>query len=91
MRRDRLVDKLLETFPDHRLVISTRTKTGQELAQKIFAEKADAIVYFPFDWKFSVRRALTNFKPSLVLLDGDRDLAEVYSRGETDPVLRSRS
>ena len=63
-----LVDKLLEEFPDHRLIVSTITKTGQELAQKIFAEKADAVFYFPFDWKFTVRRALRNFKPSLVLL-----------------------
>ena len=63
-----LVDALLTEFPDHRLVISTTTKTGQELARKIFADKADAIVYFPFDLKFSVRRALEHFKPSLVLL-----------------------
>lgn len=53
-----LVDQLLEAFPDHRLVISTTTKTGQELARKIFHEKADAVIYFPFDWKFSVRKAL---------------------------------
>jgi 3-deoxy-D-manno-octulosonic-acid transferase len=63
-----LVDRLLEAFPDHRLVISTTTKTGQKLAQKIFHEKAGAVIYFPFDWKFSVRRALANYKPSLVLL-----------------------
>lgn len=63
-----LVDQLLATFPDHRLVISTTTRTGQELAQKIFHEKADAVFFFPFDWKFSVRRALVHFKPSLVLL-----------------------
>lgn len=63
-----LVDSLLENFPDHRLVFSTTTKTGQDLAQKIFIDKVDAIVYFPFDFKFSVRRALGNFKPSLVLL-----------------------
>lgn len=63
-----LVDRLLAAFPDHRLVISTTTKTGQELAQKIFHKKVDAIIYFPFDWKFSVRKALANYKPSLVLL-----------------------
>jgi 3-deoxy-D-manno-octulosonic-acid transferase len=63
-----LVDKLIEEFPDHRLVISTITKTGQELAQKLFADKAAAIFYFPFDWKFTVRRAVNNYKPSLVLL-----------------------
>ncbi len=63
-----LVDKLCEKFPDHRLVVSTTTKTGQYLANNIFAEKAAAIIYFPFDWKFSVRKALANYKPSLVLL-----------------------
>ena len=63
-----LVDKLSEAFPAHRLIISTTTKTGQELARKIFQDKANAVFYFPFDWKFSVRRALRNFKPTLVLL-----------------------
>src|SRR5688500_9918286 len=63
-----LVEKLRQEFPNHRLMISTTTKTGQELAQKIFADHADAVVYFPFDWKFSVQRALENYKPSLVLL-----------------------
>jgi len=63
-----LVEQLRKEFPNYRLVISTTTKTGQELARKIFADKADATVYFPFDWKFSVRRALVHFKPTLVLL-----------------------
>lgn len=63
-----LVDRLIESFPDHHLVISTTTKTGQELAQKIFSDKAGAIFYFPFDFKFPVRRALSNYRPSLVLL-----------------------
>lgn len=63
-----LIEKLSQEFPDHRLLISTTTRTGQELARKQFADTADAIIYFPFDWKFSVRRALRRFKPSLVLL-----------------------
>jgi len=63
-----LVDELRSKFPGHRLVFSTTTKTGQDLARKLFAEKADAVFYFPFDWRFSVRKALKNYKPSLVLL-----------------------
>lgn len=63
-----LVDRLRSEFPTHRLVISTVTKTGQDLATKIFANKVDAVFYFPFDWKFSVRKALATYKPSLVLL-----------------------
>ena len=63
-----LVDELLGQFGDHRLVISTTTRTGHELARKLFTDKADAIIYFPFDFKLTVRRALDRFKPSVVLL-----------------------
>jgi 3-deoxy-D-manno-octulosonic-acid transferase len=63
-----LVDELIQQFPLYRIVISTTTQTGQELAQNIFRDKADRVFYFPFDWKFSVCRALRTFKPSLVLL-----------------------
>ena len=63
-----LVDQLIKEFAGWRLVISTTTKTGQELAAKIFAGKAETVFYFPFDWKFSVRRALNTFRPSLLLL-----------------------
>lgn len=63
-----LVDELIKNFSGYRLVISTTTRTGQELAQRIFKEKADAVVYFPFDFKFSVRRALDHFRPSVILL-----------------------
>ena len=63
-----LVDQLLSKFPSHRLVISTTTKTGQELAQKLFGDMAAAVFYFPFDFKFIVRKALKNFRPSVVLL-----------------------
>jgi 3-deoxy-D-manno-octulosonic-acid transferase len=63
-----LVEKLKNQFPDYRLIVSTTTKTGQTLAQDIFKNTAEAIFYFPFDWKFSVRRALKNFKPNIVLL-----------------------
>jgi 3-deoxy-D-manno-octulosonic-acid transferase len=63
-----LVDGLKTNFLDHRLIISTTTLTGQTLAQDIFKDKADAVFYFPFDWKFSVRKALAIYKPSIVLL-----------------------
>lgn len=62
-----LIENILRNYPGYRLVISTTTKTGQDLAQNIFGAKAD-VIYFPFDFKFSVRKALQAFKPSLVLL-----------------------
>lgn len=63
-----LVDGLLRAFPSHRLIVSTTTKTGQELARNIFSGKVDEVFYFPFDFKFSVRKALEKYKPSVVLM-----------------------
>ncbi|MEO8649229.1 MAG: 3-deoxy-D-manno-octulosonic acid transferase [Acidobacteriota bacterium] len=63
-----LFDILHKRFPGHRLIISTTTRTGQRVARDLFGKKAAAVFYFPFDWKFSVKRALSNYQPSLVLL-----------------------
>jgi len=63
-----LVKKILENFPEYRLVISTTTRTGQNLAREIFADSAELVFYMPFDWKFSVRRVLRNIKPDVVLI-----------------------
>lgn len=63
-----LVEAILENFPDYKLVISTTTLTGQTLARDLFAGKAALVFYFPFDFKFIVRRVLRKVKPSVVLL-----------------------
>lgn len=63
-----LVEEITRQFPERRLMVSTTTRTGQELAKQIFKDKAETIFYFPFDFKFSVRRALRRFKPDLILL-----------------------
>jgi len=63
-----IVDILKKQFPSHRLIVSTTTKTGQELAKQIFVKPADAVFYFPFDFRFSVRRALAKYKPSVILI-----------------------
>ncbi|MBA2621515.1 MAG: 3-deoxy-D-manno-octulosonic acid transferase [Acidobacteria bacterium] len=63
-----LAEKILETFPEYRLVVSTTTKTGQKIARQIYVNRAEMIFYMPFDWRFSVRRALAQIKPNIVLL-----------------------
>jgi 3-deoxy-D-manno-octulosonic-acid transferase len=63
-----LVKELKENFPEYRLVVSTTTRTGQDLAKKVFAEEAELVFYFPFDWKFTVRRVLNKIKPDVVLI-----------------------
>jgi len=89
-----LVDAIRENFPAHRLVFSTTTKTGQELAHKVFADKTDAIIYFPFDFKFSVRKALANYKPSLILLMETeiwpRFIREAKSNGSKVAIVNGR-
>src|SRR5207244_1283075 len=62
-----LVNAIKTNFPDHRLIVSTTTKTGQRLARDVFKQTAETVFYFPFDWKFTVRRALLRFKPAVVL------------------------
>ncbi|GIU81725.1 MAG: 3-deoxy-D-manno-octulosonic acid transferase [Acidobacteria bacterium] len=63
-----LVRLLRQTLPEYKLVISTTTSTGQSLAKKVFAQDADLVFYFPFDFKFSVRKALEKINPEVVIL-----------------------
>ena len=63
-----LARALLEEYPDVALVVSTTTRTGQEVAASAFAGVADAVVYFPFDLRFAVKRFLRRISPDLVLL-----------------------
>jgi len=63
-----LVNELKKNFPEHALVVSTTTLTGQNLAKEVFKKDAELVFYFPFDWKFTVRRVLKKIKPSVVLI-----------------------
>jgi 3-deoxy-D-manno-octulosonic-acid transferase len=63
-----LVDAIRDSYPDHRLIISTVTRTGQNLAREIFAARADCVFYVPFDFRWTVRKALRHFKPNVLLL-----------------------
>jgi 3-deoxy-D-manno-octulosonic-acid transferase len=62
-----LARRLKEAYPDRPLVISTTTQTGQALARERLPF-ADAVIYFPLDWSFCVRRALDAVRPSVVLV-----------------------
>ena len=62
-----LIHKLKTDLPGYRLVVSTTTLTGQTLARSP-SNSFEGTFYFPFDWKFSVRRALNRVKPSIVII-----------------------
>lgn len=63
-----LARALREQFPTHALVVSTVTRTGQKVAREVFDGEAAAVFYLPFDWAWSVRRALRKVNPSYVLI-----------------------
>ena len=65
---ENLIKKTKETFPDYKLVVTTGTKTGQEIAQKKFKDIADFITYFPFDITVCVEAFLNKINPSIVLI-----------------------
>ncbi len=61
-----LVTEMRRAFPYHRVLVSTTTDTGQELARKRFGE--DSVFYFPMDFAFAIRRYLRVLRPELVVL-----------------------
>src|ERR1700752_3154618 len=63
-----LVERLGKELPQHGVVISTVTLTGPELARDLFRAQAARVFYFPFDWRWSVRRALDVTNPAVVLV-----------------------
>jgi 3-deoxy-D-manno-octulosonic-acid transferase len=63
-----LVERLRKELPHHALVVSTVTLTGQKLARDLFRAQAARVFYFPFDWRWSVRRVLRIVNPAVVLV-----------------------
>jgi 3-deoxy-D-manno-octulosonic-acid transferase len=62
-----LLKALRTQFPKHRLIVSTTTATGQLVARERAVE-SDGVCYFPFDWRFAVRRSLACIRPQAVIL-----------------------
>ena len=63
-----LAQRLQQQFPHHALVVSTITRTGQTLAHDVFRTQAKSVFYFPFDWRWTARRALKAINPDAVLI-----------------------
>ena len=62
-----LAKRLKEAYPQRPLVISTTTITGQQVARERMPF-ADAVIYFPFDWAFSVRKVMEAIKPAVIVV-----------------------
>lgn len=61
-----LVGEMRRAFPQHRVLVSTTTDTGQDLARKRFGE--NNVFYFPMDFAFAIRPYLQALRPELVVL-----------------------
>ena len=62
-----LLRALREAYPEHRMVVSTTTATGQRVARG-FGGEVDAVCYAPFDFPSFVNRALDRIAPELLLV-----------------------
>ncbi|MFA6320416.1 MAG: 3-deoxy-D-manno-octulosonic acid transferase [Candidatus Omnitrophota bacterium] len=62
-----LVPMMREKFPQHPIVFSTITKTGNELARKLFSKDA-VIIYFPLDFSFVVKKVIRMIKPKMYVM-----------------------
>lgn len=65
---EKLIRKAREEFPQAKIVITTGTNTGQEIAHKKLDDVVDLVTYFPFDTPSCVNRFLDNIKPDLILI-----------------------
>ncbi len=61
-----LAQELRRRYPRCRVVLSTTTDTGQELAKKRFG--AENVFYFPLDLAFAVRPYMQALRPVLVVI-----------------------
>ncbi len=75
---ENVIKKTKEEFPEYKLVVTTGTKTGQDIAKKKYAEVADYVTYFPFDIPFCVYSFLKKINPTVVLI-AETELWPVFS------------
>jgi 3-deoxy-D-manno-octulosonic-acid transferase len=61
-----LAERMRSSFPRHRIVVSTTTDTGQDLARQRFGE--ENVFYFPMDFAFAIRPYLRSLQPEVVVL-----------------------
>jgi 3-deoxy-D-manno-octulosonic-acid transferase len=61
-----VVEALQRKFPNHRVVLSTTTDTGQKLAAHRFG--AESVFHFPLDFAFAIRPYLEALRPKLVVV-----------------------
>ncbi len=62
-----VVAELRRRYPSLRVFLSTTTLSGQQVARRSVTD-VDGVFYFPFDWRFTVRRTLHVVRPRLFVM-----------------------
>ena len=65
---ENLIKLARETFKDYKILITTGTKTGQDIAKKKYAGVADFVTYFPFDLPVCDELFFKKIKPDIILM-----------------------
>lgn len=65
---ENLIKAARKEFPDYKIVVTTGTFTGQEIAKKKLSEYTDLITYFPADFPCIIKKFLDKVNPSIVFI-----------------------
>jgi len=65
---ENLIRLARKTFTDYKIIVTTGTKTGQDIAQKKYAGIADFITYFPFDLPVCTKGFFNKIRPDVILM-----------------------
>jgi 3-deoxy-D-manno-octulosonic-acid transferase len=65
---ENFVKRLYVDFPDFDIVLSTVTRTGREVAHKKLSGHTHRIIYFPYDFIFSVKSAINALNPAVAII-----------------------
>lgn len=62
-----LLNNLRKKYPQHQLIISTITATGNRIARQIVNNK-DLVIYLPYDLSFIVNKVISRFSPEVFII-----------------------
>lgn len=65
---ENLVKRAKKEFPNSKIVMTTGTYTGQEIAKKKLGETADLITYFPADFPCVIKKFLDKVNPTVIFI-----------------------
>lgn len=65
---EKLIKATRKALPEAKIVVTTGTNTGQEIAHKKLDDVTDLITYFPFDTPSCVNKFLDKIKPTEILM-----------------------